>query len=129
MKSNTDAGCVKPRCGSKLFMAAGGDFGVVLRIVTSDSFLYFREQISLLTENLEIRDVYGMDRIVWPWCTWGCNGSLIELWTLRCRVGGGCRWLDLVVSNLARIGSVVGLAGFVGGVWAVGGVWKLGWCG
>ena len=43
MKSNTDAGRVKPRCGSKLFMAAGVDFGDVLRIVTSDDFLHLRE--------------------------------------------------------------------------------------
>ena len=49
MKSNTDAGCVKPRCGSKLNGAARVDFGDVLRIVTSDPFLHLREH-SLATK-------------------------------------------------------------------------------
>ena len=46
MVAHTDAGCVKPRCGSKLNGAARVDFGDVLRIVTSDYFLHLREHSS-----------------------------------------------------------------------------------
>ena len=42
LKNNTDAWCVEPDYGPNIFMTAGVDFGAVLRIVTSDSFLHLR---------------------------------------------------------------------------------------
>ena len=43
LKSNTHAGAEEPNDGSKLFMAAGVEKCDVLRIVTSDFVLAFRE--------------------------------------------------------------------------------------